>query len=61
LSRRELLAQIEQAEMELIDEFTGVAGNEEYAEQFERIQNRCGELSVKYPGQHSQKYIVSLQ
>ena len=49
LPRRELLTQIEQAKMELIDEFTGVAGNEEYSGQFESIRNRCKELITKYP------------
>jgi ubiquinone/menaquinone biosynthesis C-methylase UbiE len=49
LPRRELLTQIEQAKMELIDEFTGAAGSEEYTEQFESIQKRCKELIVKYP------------
>ena len=49
LPRRELFAQIQQAEMKLIDEFTGVAGNEEYTGQFDNIQNRCKELMAKYP------------
>ena len=49
LPRRELFRQIEQAEMELIDEFTGVASNEEYTGQFESLQNRCNELIEKYP------------
>ena len=53
LPRRELLAQIKQAEMELIDEFTGVANNEEYTEQFENIQNRCKELIAEYPEKSS--------
>jgi 2-polyprenyl-3-methyl-5-hydroxy-6-metoxy-1,4-benzoquinol methylase len=53
LYRRELLAQIEQAEMELVDEFTDAANSEEYAKQFENIQNRCNELMVKYPEKSS--------
>ena len=53
LPRRELLAQIEQAGMELIDEFTGVASNEEYTEQFESMQKRCKELTAEYPEKSS--------
>lgn len=47
--RRELLEQIERAEMGLIDEHTDVANNEEYSAQFEHIQNRCNELIAKHP------------
>jgi len=53
LPLRELLKQVEQAEMELIDEHTDVANNEEYTEQFENIQRRCKELMTKYPNQRS--------
>jgi ubiquinone/menaquinone biosynthesis C-methylase UbiE len=53
LPRRELLAQIEKSEMKLIDEFTGVANNEEYTAQFENIRNRCRELMTKYPEKSS--------
>jgi cyclopropane fatty-acyl-phospholipid synthase-like methyltransferase len=48
-----LLKQVEQAEMELIDEYTDVANNEEYTAQFEKIQNRCNELIAKYPEKKS--------
>jgi 2-polyprenyl-3-methyl-5-hydroxy-6-metoxy-1,4-benzoquinol methylase len=53
LPRRELLAQTEQAEMELIDDYTDVASGEEYTEQFESIQKRCNELIAKYPEKKS--------
>ena len=53
LPLRELIKQVEQAEMELIDEFIGAANNEEYTEQFENIQNRCRELIAKYPEKSS--------
>ena len=53
LPLRELLKQVEQAKMELIDEFIGVANNEEYTEQFESIQKRCNELIAKYPEKSS--------
>ena len=49
LPLRKLLKQVDRAEMELIDEYTDVANNEEYTKQFENIQNRCKELIVKYP------------
>jgi ubiquinone/menaquinone biosynthesis C-methylase UbiE len=49
LLRRELLAQTEQAEMELIGDYTDVASGEEYTEQFESIEKRCKELIAKYP------------
>ena len=53
LPRRELSAQIEQAGMELIDEFAGAAGGGEYAVQFKNIQNRCRELAAEYPEKSS--------
>ncbi len=53
LPRRELLAQIKQAQMELVDEYTDVANNQEYTKQFENIQNRCKELIAKYPNQRT--------
>jgi ubiquinone/menaquinone biosynthesis C-methylase UbiE len=53
LPRRELLAQTERAGMKLIDEFSDVADNEAYSEQFENLQKRCNELMIKYPDQRS--------
>ena len=49
LPRRELLEQFKLAEMELFDEYTDVADNEEYTGQFDNIQIRCKELMAKYP------------
>jgi ubiquinone/menaquinone biosynthesis C-methylase UbiE len=49
LPLRKLVGQVEQAEMELVDEYTDVANNEEYTDQFEKTQNRCKELIAKYP------------
>jgi len=50
LPRRELLRQVEQAGMELIDEYIGgETFSAEYAEQFEKLQKRCKELMTKHP------------
>ncbi|MDR0231315.1 MAG: class I SAM-dependent methyltransferase [Dysgonamonadaceae bacterium] len=53
LPLRKLLKQVEQAEMELIDKYTDVTDNEEYTEQFVKIENRCKELIAKYPEKSS--------
>ena len=47
LYRRELLKQVEQAGMELIDENTDIPADS--AIEFENLQKRCKELTVKYP------------
>ena len=47
LPHREILAQIERTEMELIDECTDA--ETAYAKEFENLQKRCKELIIKYP------------
>jgi ubiquinone/menaquinone biosynthesis C-methylase UbiE len=61
LPRRELLTQIERADMQLIDECTEGANGDDYTEQFESIQRRCNELIAGHPDKKSlfENYIQS--
>lgn len=55
LKRKELLEQIDRAEMKIIDELVGEQNDKEpeYEQEFDFIELRCNELAEKYPEKKS--------